>query len=79
MLQVKVTDFRNHLPAYLDKVKAGEVLALTSRGKVVARLVPEFDAARQAMEWLSGIRADSWVGDVISPLDEPWEVLRDPA
>lgn len=77
MLQVKVTEFRNHLPAYLDKVKAGEVLALTLRGKVVARLIPEGDVSLQAREWLAGIRAESWVGDVTSPLDESWGALRD--
>lgn len=79
MLQINVTEFRNHLPAYLDKVKNGEEVALTSRGKVVARLLPETDESLKAREWLAGIRATSLVGDVTSPLDESWEVLRDPA
>lgn len=77
MIQVNVTEFRNHLPAYLDKVKTGEEVALTSRGKIVARLVPELDESLRAREWLAAIRATSWVGDVVSPLDEEWEVLRD--
>jgi prevent-host-death family protein len=77
MQQVNVTEFRNHLPAYLKIVKNGEALALTSHGKVVARLVPESDEAQKAREWLASIRPDSWVGDVTSPLDETWEALDD--
>jgi len=79
MIQVKVTEFRNHLPTYLGKVKTGEVVALTSRGRVVARLVPEVDESLKAREWLTGIRAKSWVGDVTSPLNEEWEALCDPS
>jgi prevent-host-death family protein len=77
MIQVNVTEFRNHLPTYLSKVKTGEEVALTSRGTVIARLVPEVNESLKAREWLATIRAKSWVGDVISPLDEEWEVLRD--
>ena len=79
MIHVNVTEFRNHLPTYLGKVKTGEVVALTSRGTVVARLVPEIDESLKAREWLAGIRAKSWVGDVTSPLNEEWKVLRDPS
>lgn len=77
MLQVNVTEFRNHLPAYIAKVQAGTELGLTSRGKVVARLVPEVDESLKAREWLAGIRGSSFVGDVTTPLDECWEVLGD--
>jgi len=77
MQSVNVTEFRNHLPAYLDMVQSGEELALTLRGKTVARLVPEVDASLQAQEWLARIRKTSWVGDVTTPLDDAWEVLSD--
>lgn len=79
MLTVNVTEFRNHLPVYLDKVKSGEELALTSRGTVVARLVPEIDESIRACEWLVSIRKTSFVGDVTTPLNVSWEVMRDPA
>ncbi len=75
MLSVNVTEFRSHLPAYLDKVKSGEMLALTSRGKTVACMVPVVDESLKAQEWLASIRITSWVGDVITPLDEAWEAL----
>ena len=77
MILVNVTEFRNHLPAYLDKVKTGEEVALTSRGKIVARLVPEIDECKLAQERLAELRKTSWVGDVTSPIDVNWEANRD--
>jgi prevent-host-death family protein len=52
MDDVKVTELRQNLPAYLDKVRRGQRIKLTSRGKVIAEIVPptadkgETDAAR---------------------------------
>lgn len=40
MADVKVTELRQNLPDYLAKVKRGERISVTSRGKVVAELVP---------------------------------------
>jgi prevent-host-death family protein len=52
MDDVKVTELRQNLPAYLDKVRRGQRIKVTSRGKVIAEIVPptadkgETDAAR---------------------------------
>ena len=40
MKEVKVTELRQNLPAYLAKVQRGERIKVTSRGKVVAELAP---------------------------------------
>ena len=79
MIQVNVTEFRNHLPLYLAKVRKGEEVALTSRGRIVGRLVPEVDESREAREWLETIRTTSWMGDVTSPVEEEWEAVSDPS
>jgi len=73
VIQVNITEFRNHLPSYLDKVKKGEEIALTSRGKTIARLVPEIQECESARNRLAEIRKNSWVGDVTSPVDVTWE------
>ncbi|OGQ96576.1 MAG: prevent-host-death protein [Deltaproteobacteria bacterium RIFOXYD12_FULL_57_12] len=73
MIRVNVTEFRNHLPTYLGKVKTGEEVAVTVRGKVIARLVPEVDECSAARQRLEAIRKASWVGDVVSPTGEAWE------
>ena len=77
MLHVNVTELRNHLPTYLGKVKSGEEVAVTSSGKVIARLVPETNECGSARSRLEAIRKTSWVGDVVSPTGEAWEAERD--
>jgi len=76
LLEVSVTTFRNHIPAYLDKVRKGEDIALTSRGKVIARLLPPEDERQKARQRLAELRATSRIDDVISSVDEEWEVDR---
>ena len=77
MIRVNVTELRNHLTAYLGKVKIGEEVAVTSRGKVIARLVPEVDESKAARLRLEASRQESWVGDVVSPTGEVWEAEHD--
>ena len=76
MLNVNVTELRNHLPDYLKKVRAGEEVAVTSRGKVIARLVPEVDESVAARKRLDELRSQSIVGDVVTPFEEEWEALH---
>ena len=48
MSTVALFDAKNRLSELIDRVQAGEVIEITRRGKVVARLTPpETDAARQ--------------------------------
>ncbi len=68
MIQVSVTDLRQHLPTYLKRVEAGEEIRITSRGRVVARIQPEQDPAEDARLWLESLRGGVVLGDVISPL-----------
>lgn len=73
MLEVTVTTFRKHIPDYLGKVRKGEDISLTSRGKIIARLVPPADERLSAKEQLAALRVTSFIGDVVTPLDEKWE------
>ena len=48
MSTVALFDAKNRLSELIDRVQAGEVIEITRRGKVVARLTPpEADTARQ--------------------------------
>jgi prevent-host-death family protein len=73
MIKVTVSTFRKHIPDYLGRVRLGEDIALTSRGKVIARLVPPADERQIAQEQLAALRAASHIGDVITSLEEQWE------
>lgn len=76
MLEVSVTAFRNHVPDYLEKVRNGEDIALTLRGKVIARLMPPEGEREHAKQQLAALRATSRIGDVVSSLDGYWEADR---
>lgn len=38
---VGIRDLRDHLSAYLERVKSGETITVTEHGKPIARLVPD--------------------------------------
>ncbi|MBI2313462.1 MAG: type II toxin-antitoxin system Phd/YefM family antitoxin [Betaproteobacteria bacterium] len=76
MTQVNVTELRQHLPDYLERVKKGEEVQITVHGKVVARLIPEAEQAEAARKWLIGLRGKCRIGDVISPSGEAWNAER---
>lgn len=40
MTSVNITDLRQHLPAWLARVRRGQSILVTSRGKVIAQLAP---------------------------------------
>lgn len=70
MIQVNVTDLRQHLPAYLKRVEAGEEIRITSRGRVVARIQPAQDPAEDARLWLESLRGGVVLGDIVSPVED---------
>ena len=45
MVRIGIRELRQHASRYLDKVKAGETVEVTDRGKLVALLVPPNPAA----------------------------------
>jgi prevent-host-death family protein len=69
-------EFKAKCLALMDEVeRTGQPLVITKRGRPVARLVPE----TRPPDFIFGAMRDSIVikGDIISPLDEPWEALQD--
>ena len=59
MNDIALFEAKNRLSELINRVEAGEEIAITRRGKVVARLVPPgADAARQrARDAIAGLRA----------------------
>lgn len=77
MKQVKVTEFRAHLPAYLGRVQRGESIVVMSRGKPVARVVPASTDAESAQEQLAALRKSCRIGDIVRPIDVQWNAADD--
>lgn len=76
MAKVNVTELRQNLPAYLARVRAGEPVEVTVRGRVIARIVPEEDRQAAARKWLKKLRKSARVGDIMSPSGEVWDAER---
>jgi len=59
MNDVALFDAKNRLSELIHRVEAGEEIAITRRGKVVARLVPAVDveANERARDAIAGLRA----------------------
>jgi len=73
---VNVTELRQNLPAYLAEVKKGREIEVTSRGKVIARIVAGGDVSQEARERLAAARKHCRVGDVVSPTGAQWDAQR---
>jgi prevent-host-death family protein len=72
--EVNVTELRQNLPAYLAEVRKGREIEVTSRGRVIARIVAGGDAREEARERLLAARKNCSVGDVVSPIAAEWDV-----
>ena len=70
MTRVNVTELRQHLPTFLRKVAKGEVIAITSHGKLIAQLTPLRDPSLESKKWLESLRGKVLLGDVESPAGE---------
>ena len=58
------------------KIKADEVIMITSLGREVAKLVPPDNEMEKAGRKLRELRKTAVVGDVLSPVGEGWEAMK---
>ena len=79
MTDVNVTDLRQNLPTYLDKVRKGQRVRVTLRGKVIAEIWPPAgtaDEVRDARALLKGsVRRYDRPLEPATP-DGEWDVER---
>jgi prevent-host-death family protein len=79
MADVNVTELRQNLPAYLARVRRGERLRVTTRGRAIAEIVPpsgepgEAAAARARLRG-SVLKVDRPTAPVLDPAS--WDVNR---
>jgi prevent-host-death family protein len=66
--QVGVRELRQNLSVYLQRVKRGEHLEVTERGRVVAMLVPLSEASTPLEQLVSSGRASPPEGDLLALL-----------
>lgn len=76
MKTVSVTEFKAHCLELVSEVsRTGEAVVLTKHGKPTAMVVPP--PTDEKKKWRPGLFRGTTkiVGDIIAPLDEPWEAL----
>ena len=72
---MKASEFKAKCLAVMDEVsRTGQAVVITKNGKPVAELVPHRASRAKAL----GCLADSLfiTGDIISPVDVEWDVLK---
>jgi prevent-host-death family protein len=74
--EVNVTELRQNLPAYLADARKGKQIEVTSRGKVIARIVAGGDPRQDARGRLLAARKQCHVGDVLGPTGANWDAAR---
>ncbi len=75
MTTIAVSELRANLMQVLEQIKQGAQIQITSRGKVVAQLVPADNAQEQAKITLKYLAEDAEIGDMINPIDETWNAV----
>ena len=81
MKTIKASEFKAKCLKLMDEVAAtGEPLLITKHGKPVAELVPteQKPKPKPKRKSLLGLHKGQMkiLGDIMSPLEEDWEVLR---
>lgn len=76
MAEINISELRSHLPRYVERAAAGEVVLITRHGQVVAQLTAAQDPREAAKHRLAQLRSKAQVGDVVSPVNESWEAER---
>ena len=76
METIAVSEFRANLVGFLKRVARGEIITLTSRGHEVAKIIPPDNNVEKAREALKKIGKTAVVEDVLSPIDENWDIMQ---
>ena len=73
---ISVTDFKARCSEFINQVaETGQAITLTKRGKPTAMVVPAPQDEKKKLVLGQFRDQVTIIGDVLSPLDEPWEAL----
>ena len=75
MNTIQVSELRANLMKIIKEIERGSTINITSRGKVVAKLVPPGSNRERAKNKLKEISKRAFLGDIISPVNAKWKVI----
>jgi prevent-host-death family protein len=76
MQQIAVSKLRANMMKILKKIEHGASIDITSRGRIIAKLVPPDYSKNLARKKLTEIGKSSKIGDVIAPIETEWKVIE---
>jgi prevent-host-death family protein len=76
MNMIAVSDLRANLMKVLKKINHGATINITSRGKIVAVLIPPAESSEKAKQELKELGKKAIIGDIISPIDGEWDAMK---
>jgi len=74
MQSIAVSELRANLMKVLNNLKSNTSINITSRGKVIATLIPPKNELKSAEDKLARLRKTAKVHDILSPISEDWSV-----
>ena len=76
MKNVSISELRANLLKYLQEVQAGEPIEVTSKGVVMATLMPPLAEREAARAQLAELAETAVIHDVVAPIDAEWEAAQ---
>lgn len=76
MKNVSISELRANLLKYLQQVHGGQQIDVTSKGIVMATLVPPLAEREAAVAKLAELAETAVIHDVIAPIDAKWDAAR---
>ncbi|HWO99681.1 MAG TPA: type II toxin-antitoxin system Phd/YefM family antitoxin [Methylococcus sp.] len=73
-MQITAAEFKAKCLKLMDEIaKTREPIVITKRGKPIAKLMPVDEEPKSLFGYMKG--KVTILGDIVSPLEEPWSVL----
>ena len=76
MKNVSISEFRANLLQYLKLSQRGQRINVTSKGRVMATLIPPTSQQEAARETLKRLAKTAVITDVTSPIGENWDAMK---
>lgn len=67
MEEAGIRELKTHLSAFLRKVKAGEMVTITDRGKPIGRIMPIASSTHEKLDAMVEAGIAEWSGNRYSP------------
>jgi len=75
MQTINISDFRANLLKYLETANSGELISVTSNGKLLATITPPVNQKVLAKQKLKALVSTAKIHDIISPANCEWDAL----